>query len=116
MDQEKITQLVLIGHSMGGYISLAFAQNNPDKLKGLGLFHSSAYADSDEKKEARNKNIRFIQKNGTPPFIGQAIPSLFSENFKSQNPEEITRLVNRYANFTPDSLVQYLEAMKQRPA
>ena len=116
MEQEKIPQLVLIGHSMGGYISLAFAQNHPQKIMALGLFHSSAYADSDEKKESRDKNIRFIQKNGVVPFIGQAIPGLFSENFKSRHPEEIGRLVSRYANFTPDSLVQYLEAMKQRPA
>jgi len=116
MDQEKIPELVLIGHSMGGYISLAFAQNHPDKIKGLGLFHSSAYADSEEKKESRNKNILFIRKNGTVPFVNQAIPSLFSENFKSQNPEEIRSIIDRYTNFTPDSLVQYLEAMKQRPS
>jgi pimeloyl-ACP methyl ester carboxylesterase len=115
MEQEKIPQLVLIGHSMGGYISLAFAQNHPEKISGLGLFHSSAYADSSEKKESRDKNILFIQKNGASPFISQSIPSLFSEGFKSQNPEEIRRLVNRYANFTTDSLVQYLVAMKLRP-
>ena len=41
---------------------------------------------------------------------------LFSENFKSQNPEEIRSIIDRYTNFTPDSLVQYLEAMKQRPS
>ena len=83
MEQEKITELVLIGHSMGGYISLAFAQKYPDKIKALGLFHSTSYADSPEKKEARDKNIRFIKNNGTVPYLNQAIPSLFSENFKS---------------------------------
>jgi pimeloyl-ACP methyl ester carboxylesterase len=116
MEQEEITEIVLIGHSMGGYISLAFAQKYPDKIRALGLFHSTSYADSDEKKEARDKNIRFIKKNGTTPFLNQAIPALFTEQFKSAHPEEIERLVSRYANFTPDSLVQYLEAMKQRPA
>ena len=115
LEQEKIRELVLIGHSMGGYISLAFARKYPDKIRALGLFHSSSYADSVEKKESRDKNIRFIQKNGALPFLEQAIPALFSEDFRSQNPEEINRIVTRYANFTPDSLVQYLEAMKQRP-
>jgi len=116
MEQEKIKELVLIGHSMGGYISLAFTQKYPDKIRALGLFHSTSYADGEEKKEARDKNIRFIKKNGTPPFLDQAIPALFSENFKSSHREEIDGMVSRYANFIPDSLVQYLEAMKQRPS
>ena len=53
---------------MGGYISLAFAEKYPDKIRALGLFHSSSYADSDEKKESREKNIRFIEKNGSFPL------------------------------------------------
>jgi len=115
MDQENIKEMVLIGHSMGGYISLAFTQKFPEKVKALGLFHSTSYADSKEKKEARDRNMTFINKNGTLPFLNQAIPALFSEQYKASYPEEIKQLIRRYANFTPDSLVQYLEAMKQRP-
>jgi pimeloyl-ACP methyl ester carboxylesterase len=115
MDFENISKLVLIGHSMGGYISLAFAEKYPEKISALGLFHSSSYGDSDEKKEAREKNIRFIQKNGSSLFVEQAIPGLFSEDFKTKNPEEIRKLIDRYANFNPDSLVLYLNAMKNRP-
>jgi pimeloyl-ACP methyl ester carboxylesterase len=115
VDQEKILEFVLIGHSMGGYISLAFAEKYPEEVTALGLFHSSSYADSPEKKESREKNIRFIQKNGAAPFVGQSLPGLFSDRFKTDHPEEIDKLVERYANFNPDSLVFYLEAMKQRP-
>jgi pimeloyl-ACP methyl ester carboxylesterase len=114
--KEQLPEFVLIGHSMGGYISLAFAEKYPDKIKGLGLFHSSSYEDSEEKKESRGKNIRFIQKNGAAPFVEQAIPGLFADAFKAEHPEEIRKLVDRYANFTKDSLVLYLEAMKNRPA
>ncbi len=116
IENENISKMVLIGHSMGGYISLAFAEKYQDRIAALGLFHSSSYADSLEKKEARDKNIRFIQKNGASLFVEQAIPGLFSEYFKSGHPEEIRRLIIRYANFEPDSLVLYLNAMKQRPA
>jgi pimeloyl-ACP methyl ester carboxylesterase len=116
VDQEKIRDLVLIGHSMGGYISLAFAEKYPEKIRALGLFHSSSYADSAEKKESREKNIRFIQKNGAALFVEQVIPGLFSDSFKAEHPEEIRKLIDRYANFSHDSLVLYLEAMKQRPA
>jgi pimeloyl-ACP methyl ester carboxylesterase len=115
LEQEKINKTVLIGHSMGGYISLAFAKKYPDKIRALGLFHSSSYADAEERKQAREKNIRFIEKNGSRLFLAQAIPGLFSENYKSANPASIEKLVDRSANFLPESLVQYLEAMKRRP-
>ena len=115
MVDENIPELVLIGHSMGGYIALAFAEKYPEKIHALGLFHSSSYADSSEKKEAREKNIRFIRKNGSALFIEQSIPGLYSDSFKRDNREEIQFQVERYANFNPDSLVQYLEAMKDRP-
>jgi len=114
-DHEKISRFVLIGHSMGGYISLAFAEKYPEMLLGLGLFHSTSYPDPADKKEAREKNIRFIQKNGSSLFIEQSIPGLFSDGFKATHPEEVLSLVDRYSNFTPDSLVLYLDAMKQRP-
>lgn len=47
--QEDIDACTVIGHSMGGYITLAFAEKYPDYLSAFGLFHSTAYADSDEK-------------------------------------------------------------------
>jgi pimeloyl-ACP methyl ester carboxylesterase len=114
-DFENIRELALIGHSMGGYISLAFAEKYPERINALGLFHSSSYADTHEKKEARDKNIRFIQKNGSALFVEQAIPGLFSDDFKSKHPEEIQKLIDRYANFNQDALVLYLNAMKHRP-
>jgi len=116
LENEKIPEPVLIGHSMGGYISLAFSEKYPEKIRALGLFHSSSYADSAEKKESREKNIHFIQKHDPVLFVEQAIPGLFSESFKSEHPEEILKLTDRYANFSRESLVLYLEAMKNRPA
>src|SRR5450631_111183 len=100
LEQEGINEFVLIGHSMGGYISLAFAEKYPDKIRALGLFHSSSYADSNEKKESRAKSIRFIQNHDPALFVEQSIPGLFSESFKSEHPEEIRKLTDRYANFS----------------
>ena len=116
LEQEQIQEIVLIGHSMGGYISLAFAEKYPEKIRALGLFHSSSFSDSIEKKESRERNIRFIENNGGCAFIEQAIPGLFSESFQAEHSQEIQGLIAQYANFTPDSLVQYLNAMKHRMA
>src|SRR5580704_12222233 len=49
LDAENIASCIMIGHSMGGYVSLAFAEKYPDQLSALGLFHSTSFADSEEK-------------------------------------------------------------------
>jgi len=104
----------VIGHSMGGYISLALAEKYPETLKGLGLFHATAYEDKPEKKESRQKSIEFIRKHGPAPYVRQSLPGLFSEHFKNRHPEKVQEQIGRYANFNPDSLVQYLDAMRNR--
>ncbi len=107
--------LILIGHSMGGYIALAYIEKYHEQVKAFGLFHSTTYADTEAKKEARLKSIRFIQQNGAAKFIEQSIPSLFSEPFKQKNPSIVEELVQRYTNFSAEALVQYYEAMIKRP-
>ena len=115
LQQESITRCVLIGHSMGGYITLAFAEKYPQLLKAFGLFHSTAYPDKEEKKEARRKSIVFIQQHGAAKFIEQFTPSLFSEGFRQNNPQIVKEVVQRYTNFSADALVHYYEAMILRP-
>lgn len=112
---EKTGPVAIIGHSMGGYISLAFAEMFPNDISALGLFHSFASPDDEEKKETRRKGIAFIKANGSSKFLEQAIPKLFTEKFRKENPEIVQQLIDRYANFNPESLVQYYEAMISRP-
>ncbi len=115
LKKENINSCWMIGHSMGGYITLAFAEKFPGELKGLGLFHSTVYADSEEKKGVRIKNIEFIKKYGAAKFLEQAIPNLFSVNTKQNHPEIIKEVITRYSNFSPTALVAYTQAMKDRP-
>ncbi len=115
LDQEKIGQCIMIGHSMGGYITLAFAEKYPEKLLKFGLFHSTAYADNDEKKEARKKNMDFIRKNGAAKFIETSVPKLFAPETVDKHPEKVKQMVERYRNLTTDSLVHYTNAMMNRP-
>ncbi len=115
VQQENISDLIMIGHSMGGYITLAFVEKYPDLVSGFGLFHSSAYADDDEKKETRKKGIEFIQKHGAGKFLAESIPNLFSDETKNSNPDLVSGFIDRYQNFSADALVQYYEAMIRRP-
>ena len=115
LDQESIQKCAMLGHSMGGYIALAFAQYNPERLNGLGLVHSTAFADSEDKKNTRRKGIAFIQRYGAQEFLKQSIPNLFAEKFTVEYPDQIEALINNAGNFTASALVQYYEAMTERP-
>jgi len=115
IDQEKFETVSMIGHSMGGYITLAFADAWPGRLQSFGLFHSTAFADSEEKKTARRRGIEFIQQNGPAKFLEQSIPNLFSEETKKQHPELVRKILARYTNFIGQSLVNYYQAMIVRP-
>jgi pimeloyl-ACP methyl ester carboxylesterase len=115
LDEEKISVACLIGHSMGGYISLAFAEKYPKYLCGFGLFHSTSYADGEEKKASRLKTIETIKNEGAFEFAKNSIPNLFSKLHKEKNRFAIEELVERANNFSVQSLVIYQEVMRQRP-
>ena len=109
------SKVSLIGHSMGGYVTLAFAEKYPDYLNSFGLFHSTAYPDTAEKKEVRKKAISFMRDKGTEAFVKTSTPGLFTKDFAEANPDMVNGLIETGKNFTADTLVQYYEAMIARP-
>lgn len=113
LQQEKIATCTIIGHSMGGYITLAFAEKYPEKLGAFGLFHSSAYADNEEKKNTRRKGIEFTKKNGVSAFLRTSTPGLFANPEKHQ--AEIDDLVKKGSIMKPAAVEQFYEAMMARP-
>jgi len=115
LDQLKIARITLIGHSMGGYITLAFAALYPERLNAFGLFHSTAYPDSEEKKTTRRKAIDFIRANGSAPFIRQSTPNLFSSYTREHRPQLIEATIANYSGLAPETLIAYYGAMIARP-
>jgi pimeloyl-ACP methyl ester carboxylesterase len=100
---------------MGGYITLAFAEKYPEYLNSFGLFHSSAFPDTEEKKETRKKAIEFIQKKGGYAFLKTSIPGLFTNEYNTSHPDKVNALIDDAKKFTDEALVQYYEAMIARP-
>jgi len=105
----------MIGHSMGGYIALAFAAAYPNLLNGLGLVHSTAFEDSSEKKEMRSKAITFIENKGAYSFLRTSIAGLFNETFWADNKQAMDELIEKSKSFSTAALVQYYQAMINRP-
>jgi pimeloyl-ACP methyl ester carboxylesterase len=112
---EGIDKAVIAGHSMGGYIALAFAEKYPDLVQGLGLVHSTAAADTEEKKETRRKSIKLMEQYGSEAFIRQAVPGMFSAATKSRQPALVEALVEMGMQCKVEALIAYYEAMIKRP-
>ncbi len=115
LDEEKIEQCIMLGHSMGGYVTLAFAENYPERLQAFGLIHSTAYADSNEKKEARQKSIGFIKQHGAAEFMKTTIPNLFAKKFNEEHKPIVDELIQQGNQFTAETLIAYYTAMINRP-
>lgn len=115
LSEEQINRCDMMGHSLGGYITLSFAEKYPQALSSFGLLHSSAFADSEEKKVARRKSNEFIATHGAYDFLRTAIPGLFSGEWTQDHPTELESLVEKGKHFTGPALIQYYEAMMARP-
>ncbi|WBV54800.1 alpha/beta hydrolase [Chryseobacterium daecheongense] len=79
LNDQKLEKVHLLGHSMGGYTSLAFAEKYPESIKSLTLFFSTYFPDDDEKKKQRIKSYRIIQE-AFPNYAKAGIPNLFNPN------------------------------------
>lgn len=112
---KNIEKCVMIGHSMGGYITLAFAEKYPETLKGFGLFHSTAYADDAEKREQRKKTLSFIETHGATAFIRQSGPNMYAESFSNEHPEVPKNHVEKYAKLPTEAVIAGFRAIMNRP-
>ena len=86
MHHLHIEQYYIVGHSMGGYIGLSFADYYVNHVQGLLLFHSTTYEDNEAKKTSRMKVAEFIQEWGVSKYLETATPNLFGDAFKKTNP------------------------------
>ena len=94
LQKENLQKAVIVGHSMGGYVGLAFAKKYPHMVAGLCLVHSVATADDEEKKENRRKAISVVEKGGRETFIKQMVPNLFAESFTNAHPALLEQQIN----------------------
>jgi pimeloyl-ACP methyl ester carboxylesterase len=111
--QLELENYVLIGHSMGGYISLAYAELYEHELAGVGLFHSNATADSEEKKMGRGRAVEIIQRDKSG-FIFSFIPNLFAEINQPILSNEIEKLQQGAKDMTKEALVACIKGMALR--
>ena len=108
-----VKKCLMVGHSMGGYVTLAFAGKYPEMLRGFCLFHSHCFADSPEEQENRNKTIHIVHEDKFS-FISQFIPQLFALESREKFAGPIEKLVKQASEMTKEGVIGALEGMKVR--
>lgn len=112
--KENISSAIVFGHSMGGYIALSLADQYPECVSGLGLIHSHPFADSEERRSARQKSIRFIQESGKTPYLKQLFPTFFPAGFIQNRPEIMEKQMADASRFSEEGITAALSAMASR--
>ena len=115
LEDAGIEVCTMIGHSMGGYITLAFAEAYPEMLNGFGLFHSTALADSAEKKQVRSRGIEFLAEHGSKDFLSGVIPTLYGEDARLRIPRQISQHIQEVSGIMENILAGFYKAMMARP-
>lgn len=113
LDYLEIGPVVIIGHSMGGYLSFEFAELYPEMVKGLGLFHSSGRADTAEGKLNRLRIMDVIaQDHGA--FLLSFIPGLFYHENRDRLNLPIANLIKQAENISAETLIACQKVMHDR--
>jgi 3-oxoadipate enol-lactonase len=108
LDHLKIEKVVLAGHSMGGYVALAFAKKYPQRVSGLGLISSQAAADSPEGKDRRYQTAADVAQKGVG-IVADAMTPKLSANARVQT---FVRAVIEQQS--PSAVIGALKAMAER--
>ena len=109
----NIRKAILVGHSMGGYVALAFAELYPEKMKGLVLLNSTSKEDNSERKKNRDRAIKAVKKD-FETFIRLSIANLFSEDNREKLSAAIEKVKMQALKTPLQGIVASLEGMKIR--
>ena len=115
LDNEGIEKILLVGHSMGGYVTMAFAQLYPDRLSGYCLFHSTCFADSEEKKTNREREISLVLCNKKRQIINVNIPKGFADSNLERLADQIDQAKKIALGNSDPGIIALLNGMKERP-
>lgn len=114
MANNQISNPIVIGHSLGGYVALALLELMGDKIKAIGLFHSTAFPDDQEKKEMRDRTVIFLMKNGVDKFVTTFVPQLFSETRRNELQIQIGLAIEQAKESSLEGLIAFTRAMRDR--
>lgn len=115
LDSLELRKYIVVGHSMGGYVALAFAELFPQHVSGLCVFHSTAMPDSEEKKKDRDRVAEIVKQDHTQ-FVSDLIPKLFAKENLNLLKDEVEKAKQIALSTPKEGIVAALKGMKERPS
>lgn len=115
LDALGLEKVVVLGHSLGGYATLALAEAYPGRLAGFGLVHSTPLADTEEGKRNREAGIRTIREKGIGEFVEGLVPKLFAPEHLVNMAPEVERVKEIGRDTSPEGAAATQEGMRRRP-
>jgi len=113
LSELRIRKAIFVGHSMGGYVALAFAEMYPAMIKALVLQNSTSKADSAERKTNRDRAIKAVKKDYVG-FVRLSIANLFNPDNRERLTNEIEKIKLEALKTPLQGIVASLEGMKIR--
>lgn len=108
----SVRKAIVAGHSLGGYVSLAFGEKFPDSVLGLILINSTAKGDSIDRKKSRNQLMKMVKKDRLK-ILSVLVPSFFSIRTRKTT-WQIKRYLNFAKNCSEQAIIATAEGMKIR--
>lgn len=109
-----IGRYLLLGHSMGGYVTLAALAQNPGPLAGVGLIHSHPFADDETRVANRRRGIELLRSGKKDAYLSQLFPGLFDPAWAAAHPEVVSGLIDKARQYPTEAIIQALEGMIAR--
>jgi pimeloyl-ACP methyl ester carboxylesterase len=110
----RIRKSIMVGHSMGGYVALAYAEKNSEKIKGFCLMNSTSLADEEDRKALRVRANKMIQTN-FKNMVRISFANLFSEESRITYKEEMQLALNEALQTPIQGYIAASEGMRIRP-
>jgi pimeloyl-ACP methyl ester carboxylesterase len=110
-----IDRAFLVGHSMGGYVVLAYLANYRSKVSGICLFHSTPFADTEEKKTNRDREIELIKQGKQEILFNTNVPKGFATDNLERFASKVEWAKKVASNCQPEGIIALLEGLKARP-
>jgi pimeloyl-ACP methyl ester carboxylesterase len=110
----KLRRVNLVGHSMGGYVALAFAERWPDHVKNLLLYQSTARADDPDRKRDRDRVIE-LAKTNHKSLVRKSIPMLFRPVNRTKMKDRVNEIKALALQTPVQGIIAALAGMRDRP-
>ena len=114
LDAKRITSATLVGHSLGGYVALAFYRMFRERVDALALVGSRFVNDTEEAARERYMLADRAEREGIAPVVDAFIPRFFAPAVYAENPKLIEEMRVLCGRTDPRGAAAHLRGAAQR--